>query len=183
MQDDTTAYVGVRSRAQVGYSVSPAWYTSGWGGRCSPKEMGRKEISAASSQMPAMEPAATFLVTQRPYLRQTNKLLLLRHQRHHKMLPFVAEFHLNMTVSLWPANLDVSSKLVFNFLHHKVLKEWCKAVNPKLSGRQRNGDRNIEVLGLKLSESPNPELPTDEIFCILPKKSGSVSNNSVFQIS
>jgi hypothetical protein len=32
--------------------------------------MGRNEIRAASSHMPAMDPAATRLVTQRPYLRQ-----------------------------------------------------------------------------------------------------------------
>jgi hypothetical protein len=70
IQLETTAYVGVRTRAQVGY-LGGLWVASASSsGRWRPSEMGRKLTRAARSQIMAIVIIATRLVTHLPYLKQ-----------------------------------------------------------------------------------------------------------------
>lgn len=66
MQLETTAYVGVKSRAHVGYLL--LIFSSGMSGRCRFSEMGTNDTRPAINQMTTMVVTATRLVTQRPYL-------------------------------------------------------------------------------------------------------------------
>lgn len=68
IQLDTIAYVGVNTRAQVGYLGGFSVATDSSGGRCNPSDIGRKLTSTAKSQIKAIVTMATFLVTHRPYL-------------------------------------------------------------------------------------------------------------------
>ena len=68
IQLDTTAYVGVRTSAQVGYLGGLSVVVTSSVGRWSPRDIGRKLTRTASSHMRAMVMIATRRVTQRPYL-------------------------------------------------------------------------------------------------------------------
>lgn len=70
IQLETTAYVGVRTKAQVGYLGGLCVAIASSSGLWRPSEMGRKLTRAARSQIMAIVMMATRLVTQRPYLEQ-----------------------------------------------------------------------------------------------------------------
>lgn len=74
MQLDTMAYVGVRTRAQVGYRGGRCVARASSSGLWSPREMGRKLTKAANIQIMAIVMMATRRVTQRPYLKDNSLL-------------------------------------------------------------------------------------------------------------
>lgn len=75
IQLDTTAYVGVSTKAHVGYFGGFCVAKVSSSGRWRPKEIGRKLTSAANSQIMAIVTIATRRVTQRPYLKKNEWLI------------------------------------------------------------------------------------------------------------
>lgn len=70
IQLDTTAYVGVKSKAHVGYFRPLSSQINGWSGLCKPNEIGTNDTSAANNQIVTIDKTAMRRVTHRPYLEQ-----------------------------------------------------------------------------------------------------------------
>lgn len=73
IQLDTTAYVGVKSKAHVGYFRPLSSYTNGRSGLCKPNEIGTNDTSAANNQIVTIDKTAMRLVTHRPYLKKVQR--------------------------------------------------------------------------------------------------------------